>query len=84
MDFVSETFPNTRVHIALYQLNPISKQPSNDNVVEFPNKVDERKKQLLSLVKTYENNFTVVNVSNIISLVHLNLAIARALIARRD
>ena len=36
------------------------------------------------MAKTYEANFTAVNAANVISLVHLNLAIARALIGKRD
>lgn len=44
----------------------------------------DRKKVLAEIAKTHQNNFAAVNAANVISLMHLNLAIARALIAKRD
>lgn len=83
MDFFSETFPTTRVHITLYQIKS-NNTAVGGNVVEFPDKLGERKKSLAEIAKTHQSNFAVVNASNVISLMHLNLAIARALIGKRD
>ena len=83
MDFFSETFPQTRVHITLYQIQSQTTTGSN-NIVEFPDKLGERKKSLSEIAKTHQSNFAVVNASNVISLMHLNLAIAKALIGKRD
>ena len=73
MDFISESFPNTRVHYALYKLNTA--------------KTDDEKlirNKLAQLVKENQANFTVINAECVISLMHLNIAVSKALVNRRD
>ena len=76
MDFISDTFPDTRVHISLYNLA--------DLTVEKDPNISERKAKLVQLLSTYRNNFTIVNATLVSSLMHLNLAISRALTNKRD
>ena len=70
MDFISETFPDNKVHISLFKL------PEAD--------IEGCKAKLNTLLSTYRHNFTLVNASLITSLTHLNIAISRALINKRD
>ncbi len=52
MDFVSRSFPETKVHIALYKLASESQQ--QQTVVAFPDKKAERRTALAQLAKTYQ------------------------------
>ena len=70
MDLISETFPDTKVHISLFKL------PEAD--------AEASKAKLAPLLLTYRHNFTLVNAALITSLTHLNIAISRALITKRD
>ena len=74
MDFITETFPDTRVHITLYRL---ASDESDGNL-------HDRKQKLSELLSTYRHNFTLVNASLVTSLSHLNIAISRALLNKRD
>ena len=47
MDFISESFPDFKVHIALYSLHEESGES-----VSFPDKLAEQKKQLAELART--------------------------------
>lgn len=67
MDFISESFPNTRVHISLFKLSADGGSP-----------------KLAELLSTYRHNFTIVNASLVASLTHLNIAVSRALLNKRD
>ena len=67
MDVISETFPNTRVHISLFKLP-----------------TDGSSTKLAELLSTYRHNFTIVNASLVASLTHLNIAVSRALLNKRD
>lgn len=68
MDFISETFPENRVHISLFKLAAEGASTS----------------KLTELLSTYRHNFTIINASLIASLTHLNIAISRALLNKRD
>lgn len=81
MDFISETFPNTRLHMCLYKIQP---QQADSQIVEFPDKLQERRTQLAQLAKQYQSSFTLINAQLIVSLMHMNIAVSRALLNRRD
>ena len=68
MDFISETFPETRVHISLFKL-------TGEGVAIS---------KLTELLGTYRHNFTIINASLVASLTHLNIAVSRALLNKRD
>lgn len=73
MDFISASFPESKVHIALFQL------PQSDTV-EFPDKRSERKAHLQNIAKTHQHSLAIINVQFVASLMHLNIAAARALV----
>lgn len=52
--------------------------------MEFPDKTAEYRKVLAGLANAHQNKFTIVNAQYVISLMHLNIAVSRALINRRD
>ena len=78
MDFISDTFPDTRVHIGLYKLVDKSFEKDTDQAIL------ERKVKLVQLLSTYRNNFTIINCNLVSSLMHLNIAVSRALLNKRD
>ena len=78
MDFVSATFPGKRIHMQLYELK--GKQETALPVEAL----EQRKAGLVSLAGTYQQNFTIINANYVASIMHLNIAISRALINQRD
>ena len=78
MDFVSASFPGTRIHLQLYEIAGGKQQ----NVAAA--QLEQRKTALASLASTYQQNFTIINATYVASIMHLNIAISRALISQRD
>jgi tRNA threonylcarbamoyladenosine modification (KEOPS) complex Cgi121 subunit len=79
MDFITETFPETRLHIALYKLA----EPKS-NLVDFPDKQSQNRLALQQIQKKYQSSISIVNAQFIVSLTHLNIAVSKSLINRRD
>ena len=77
MDFYSHSFPDTTIHISLFQL-----KNKDENLP--PNQLEQRKAQLAAIAKQHQENFTIINARLVASLMHLNIAVSRALINRRD
>lgn len=77
MDFVSSSFPGTRVHIQLYQV-----KGKNENVTA--DELNQRRQGLAALATTYQDNLAVVDAKFVASIMHLNIAVSRALISKRD
>ena len=70
MDFLSESFPNNTMHVALYALN-------DDDLAD-------KRSKLAQHAKNYQSCLAIVNAQMIASLVHLNVAVGRSLILQRD
>jgi tRNA threonylcarbamoyladenosine modification (KEOPS) complex Cgi121 subunit len=79
MDFISQSFPDNKVHIALYKLNDASKSTSE---VSFPE--NQERQKLAEIAKTHQSCLALVNATYIASLMHLNIAVARSLVSARD
>lgn len=77
MDFVSASFPGTRVHLQFYELKGKSENLSSDQL-------EQRRQGLAALAGTYQENLTVVNATYVASIMHVQIAVARALVAKRD
>jgi len=77
MDFVSASFPGVRIHMQLFEL-----KGKNENLTA--DDLSQRKAGLAALAQTYQDNFTIINSTYVASIMHLNIAISRALIAKRD
>lgn len=82
MDFISKTFPDTKTHIALFKLTQL--QNKDATTVEFPDKASERSASLAKVFNAHKSHLALINVQYVISLMHLNIAISRALVNRRD
>jgi tRNA threonylcarbamoyladenosine modification (KEOPS) complex Cgi121 subunit len=81
MDFISESFPNTRVHIALSKIN-LAAQQQTDESQSSP--IVQCRAKVAALADKNKISFTVINAQCIVSLMHLNIAVSRALVNRRD
>ena len=77
MDFVSASFPGTRIHIQLFQL-----KGKNENLTS--EEFNSRKQGLQALATTYQDNLAIVTTTYVASIMHLNIAVSRALISQRD
>lgn len=73
MDFISESFPQNHTHICLFKLTAQNDEALNNT-----------KNKLAQFVKQHQNSFSVVNAEPIVSLMHINIAVARALVNKRD
>ena len=82
MDFISDSFPQTRLHISLFKVREANQTEAG--VTEFPDKLAETKTALASIQKKYQSATAFINAQFVISLTHLNIAIAKALINVRD
>ena len=72
MEFVSANFPGVRIYYQLFEL-----KGKNENITS--EELEQRKQGLAALAGTYQENFTIVNANYVASLVHLHIAVARAL-----
>ena len=52
--------------------------------MEFPDKTEERRKALAQILNANKANLSFVNAQNVISLMHLNIAVCRSLVNRRN
>ena len=77
MEFYSNSFPDTTIHIGLFQL-----KGSDENLTA--NQFEQRKAQLAAIAKQHQENFTIVNARLVASLMHLNIAVSRSLLNKRD
>ena len=77
MDFVSASFPRVRINLQFYALKGANENLSSDELIQ-------RKQGLQALATTYQESFTCVNATYVASLMHLNIAVSRALINHRD
>lgn len=77
MDFISKSFPDNHVHISLFQLKGKDESITTQQM-------DQRKAGLALLARQHQQNFTIINARLIASLMHLNLAVSRALLNKRD
>ena len=82
MDFISQTFPDNKTHIALFKLT--QPQSKDATTVEFPDKASERSTSLAKVFNTHKSQLALINVQYVISLIHLNIAVSRSLVNRRD
>ena len=82
MDFISDSFPQTRLHISLFKVREANQTESG--VTEFPDKLQEAKTALASIQKKYQSAAAFINAQFVINITHLNIAIAKALINVRD
>ena len=70
MNFNSEQFPNQQVCISFFAL-----QVDADNNVLSP---------LFQLQEKFADSISIINNKNVASILHLNIALSRALINKRD
>ena len=77
MEFVSASFPGVRIYLQLYELRGRNENLSSDEL-------NSRKQGLASLAATYTENFSIVNATNVVSIMHLHIAVSRALLGKRD
>jgi tRNA threonylcarbamoyladenosine modification (KEOPS) complex Cgi121 subunit len=59
-------------------------QNKDATTVEFPDKTIERRTALAQIFNAHKTQCTFINTQLVISLMHLNIAVSRALVNRRD
>lgn len=76
MDFISRSFEGRRIHLALFQLT--------DGDQANVDALEQRRQAVAQIAKTYKDNLAIVDSTHISSLLHLNIAVARAFVNQRD
>ena len=77
MDFISKSFPTNNLHIQLWLIkSPNEKLDSTQ--------MEERRTKLNQLMNGNPDNLTLINARLVASLMHINIAVSKALINKRD
>ena len=77
MDFISKSFPANNLHIQLWLIkSPNEKLDSTQ--------MEERRTKLNQLMNGNPDNLTLINARLVASLMHINIAVSKALINKRD
>ena len=75
MDFSSSTFPDFTFHLALFPLTGAHTTTED---------VEHRRSKIAELMHTYPDHVTFINAKYVASLMHINIAVSRALLNKRD